>query len=64
MITAFVINLIRDQRGTSAVEMGLICGLIVMVMFSALQSFAGESKSMWATVANKVSASNQAASGG
>jgi Flp pilus assembly pilin Flp len=64
MITAFVINLIRDQRGTSAVEMGLICGLIVMAMFSALQSFANESKTMWDTVANKVSTSNQAASGG
>ena len=62
MKSAFLINLIRDEQGTSAVEMGLICGLIVIAMLSALQGFANESKSMWTTVANKVSASNQAAS--
>ena len=64
MVAAFFIRLIHNQRGTSAIEMGLICGLIVMAMFSALQSFANESKTMWDTVANKVSTSNQAASGG
>jgi len=64
MITAFLRRLIRDDRGASALEMGLICALIVMAMFTALQGFANESKSMWSTVASKVSASNQAASGG
>lgn len=60
----FLMHLIRDQRGTSAVEMGLICALIVMAMFTALQGFANESKSMWTNVKDKVSASNQAATGG
>lgn len=62
MKAASLINLIRDEQGTSAVEMGLICGLVVMAMFPALQGFADESKSMWTNVATKVSASNQAAS--
>ena len=60
----FLMHLIRDERGTSAVEMGLICALIVLAMFTALQSFANTSVEMWTTVKNKVAASNQAASGG
>ncbi|MFN5085316.1 MAG: Flp family type IVb pilin [Novosphingobium sp.] len=60
----FLMHLIRDERGTSAVEMGLICALIVMAMFTAIQSFANTSKDMWTNVASKVSASNQAATGG
>lgn len=64
MVAAFFIRLIRNQRGTSAIEMGLICGLIVLVMFSALQSFADESKAMWGNVSDKVSSSNKAARGG
>jgi Flp pilus assembly pilin Flp len=60
----FLMHLIRDQRGTSAVEMGLICALIVMAMFTALQSFANTSRDMWTNVQSRVSASNQAASGG
>jgi len=64
MNIAFVISLIRDERGTSAIEMGLICALIIMVTMTALQGFANESKSMWGRVSTTVSASNQAASGG
>ena len=64
MKNAFLINLIRDERGTSAVEMGLICALIVMAMFTALQSFADANTDMWSNVASKVAASNQTASGG
>lgn len=64
MKIAFVKRLIRDEGGASALEMGLICALIVLVMMSALQGFANESKSMWGRVATTVSASNKAASGG
>ena len=64
MKNAFLLRLIRDERGTSAVEMGLICALIVMAMLTALQGFAAENTDMWSNVASKVSASNQAASGG
>jgi pilus assembly protein Flp/PilA len=44
----------RDQRGTSAVEYGLICGLIVMVMVTALSGFSNVNKSTWNTVSNSV----------
>jgi pilus assembly protein Flp/PilA len=63
MNIAFITKLIRDERGTSALEMGLICALIVMAMFTTLQGVANESKAMWETVANKVSASNRAGNG-
>ncbi len=64
MFSAFAIRLINDEQGTSAVEMGLICSLIIMAMFSALQSFAEESQALWTTVADNVASSNQAARGG
>ena len=57
-------SLIRDERGTSAVEMGLIVGLVVIAMFSALQRFANANMEVWTTVNTKVAASNQAATGG
>lgn len=53
MKIAFVINLIRDERGTSAIEMGLICGFIVIAMLAALQGFAGESTGLWSAFSNK-----------
>ena len=43
--------LIQDERGTSAVEMGLICALIVLAMLTALQNFAAETQATWNTVA-------------
>lgn len=64
MLAAFAKNLISDERGTSALEMGLICGLIVLAMISALQSFANENSALWTSVASKVSASSKAAAGG
>ena len=39
--------LIRDERGTSAVEMGLICALIVLAMLTALQGFANATQGTW-----------------
>jgi pilus assembly protein Flp/PilA len=64
MKNQFLINLIRDERGTSAVEMGLIVGLIVIAMFSALQGFANANMDIWNTVHSKVGASNRQATGG
>lgn len=43
-----------NQRGTSAVEYGLILAFIVLVMFSALQTLAGVTTDMWSNVSNKV----------
>lgn len=60
MKNTFLMRLIRDQRGTSAVEMGLICGLIVIAMFGALQGFANASNGMWTNVATQVQNANNA----
>jgi len=54
-------NLIRDERGSSAVELWLILGLVVMAMFSALQGFANANLEIWTTVQSKVADSNRAA---
>ncbi len=45
--------LLKDQAGTSAIEMGLICALIVLAMLTALQNFAAGSMSMWNNVSSK-----------
>lgn len=45
-------KLLRDNRGTSAVEYGLICSLIILAMLAALQNFASESTRTWNTVAS------------
>ncbi len=52
--------LLNDRSGTSAIEMGLICALIVLAMLTALQNFASGSNSMW----NSVSSRSAAAMGG
>lgn len=62
MTNVFIRDLIRDEQGTSALEMGLICALIVIAMFGALQGFANTSTSMWGNVASQVTAARQAAS--
>ena len=50
--------LIQDKRGTSAVEMGLICALIVLAMLTALKGFANETQSTWNIVASSSHAAN------
>ncbi len=49
MITKFIKMLGNDERGTSAVEMGLICALLVIAMMAGLESFAGQSNRLWNT---------------
>lgn len=53
--------LLKDQTGTSALEMGLICALIVIAMLSALDAFASGSVSMWNSVSSKSSSAMQGA---
>ena len=53
--------LIQDERGTSAVEMGLICALIVLAMLTALQGFANETQNTWNIVASASHNSNAGA---
>jgi Flp pilus assembly pilin Flp len=50
---AIMKKLLRDQQGTSAIEMGLICSLIILAMMTALNNFAGESQLTWNTISSK-----------
>jgi len=50
---AFMTKLLRDEHGTSAIEMGLICSLIILAMMTALENFAGESQLTWNTISSK-----------
>ena len=46
-------KLLLDARGTSAVELGLICALIVLAMLTALKGVANETSNTWNTVTQK-----------
>ena len=54
MIKTCVNRLLRDQRGATAIEYGLICALISMAAIGAMRSFAGESITMWMGVVSTV----------
>jgi pilus assembly protein Flp/PilA len=45
-----------DQRGATAVEYGLICALIVLIMLTGLYSLAGTTITMWNNVSSKTGA--------
>jgi pilus assembly protein Flp/PilA len=47
-------KLSRDQRGATAVEYGLILGLIVLMIIGALSLFASKTINMWNNVAEQV----------
>lgn len=48
------IRLIRDQRGATAVEYGLIAALIVIAMIASFQGVADVTINMWNDVSDKV----------
>ncbi|WP_221792134.1 Flp family type IVb pilin [Aquisediminimonas sediminicola] len=49
-----VVHALRDMRGGTAIEYGLILSLMVLVMLSALSDFAKSSVKMWTNVADQV----------
>ena len=49
----FIKRLLRDTQGATAIEYGLIAGLIVIGMITALQGFANELTEMWSGVETK-----------
>ena len=51
-------TLLRDTRGATAVEYGLVLVLIVVAMIAALQNLAGTTIGVWNNVSTKVSAAN------
>ena len=50
----FKARLIRDERGASAVEYGLIAALIVLAMVAGLTQVATATTTMWDNVSNTV----------
>ncbi len=48
-----LIRFLKENRGTSSIEMSLICGLVVLAMLSALEFFAGTSVSMWDMISTR-----------
>ena len=47
-------RLLRDKRGATAVEYGLIAALVVLGAFLGLKNFATTSVNMWNNVSNTV----------
>jgi pilus assembly protein Flp/PilA len=48
-------KLLRDRKGATAIEYGLIVALIVIAMIGGLKLFAGATISMWNDVQQNVS---------
>jgi pilus assembly protein Flp/PilA len=47
-------RLLRDDRGATAIEYGLICALIVIAIITSLESVADENTGLWAHVRDNV----------
>ena len=50
--------LLRDTRGATAIEYGLICSCIIIAMMAAIINFADTSVAMWDNIADQVDTSN------
>ncbi|KQO05998.1 Flp family type IVb pilin [Sphingomonas sp. Leaf242] len=50
-----VVSIVRDSRGATAIEYGLILGLVVIAMIVGLSAMANSTIGMWNTVDTKVS---------
>jgi pilus assembly protein Flp/PilA len=53
---SFVKRLVADQRGATAIEYGLICGLIFLAIVTGVTAFGNDTTSMMNRIANAVSA--------
>ena len=49
-------RLLRDIRGATAIEYGLIVALLVIAIITALQGVADENTGLWAIISQKVEA--------
>jgi pilus assembly protein Flp/PilA len=52
----FFKRLLRDNRGATAVEYGLIVALIVIAVIASVQGVANETNGLWAEVRENVTA--------
>jgi len=49
---------LADRRGATAIEYGLICSLIFIVIITAVQAFASNATGMFFHIANAVAAAS------
>ena len=54
----FIKEILRDTRGATAIEYGLIASLIVIGMIVAMQGVATETNRLWGFVTQKVTGSS------
>ncbi len=52
----FLKRLLRDTRGATAIEYGLIVSLIVIAMIGALNAVASENTGLWSRIITKINA--------
>ena len=52
----FFLKILRDTRGATAIEYGLIVALLVIAIITALQGVADENTGLWAIISQKVEA--------
>jgi pilus assembly protein Flp/PilA len=50
-----IVSLLRDQRGASAVEYGLILALVFLAVMGGIKSLGGAVQSRWNAISNAVS---------
>ena len=50
----FIKRLLRDTRGATAIEYGLIVALVVIAMLTALGSVADQDTGLWALVKTEI----------
>ena len=54
MVMSFIRRLAQDRKGATAVEYGLIIGLIVITLIVTLTQVANTTVGMWGNVSTKV----------
>ena len=52
----FFLKILRDDRGATSIEYGLIVALIAISIVGAMQSLANETIGLWSLVTDNVSA--------
>ena len=60
---AILARFLYDRRGTSAVEYGMICAMIVLAMVTALNRVADENSGIWNTFSSKTNEAISKANG-
>jgi pilus assembly protein Flp/PilA len=52
-MTTALLSLLRDRRGTTTIEYGLICGMIVLAIIGAVRALGTENGGAWSNMSSK-----------